>query len=193
MEAEFAAIAAAPTRWLISQWLILLTFLLFIPAVVGLLGLLRDRWVVPGYIGGGLMLLGSYFHGAVIGFALVEVPLVQRGGQHAQLVALTDAFFRHAAFSMILLPFIGFFLGTLILALVLWQARLVPAWIAALLGAAVFAELFGPDRASPELMFVMFQLSFSWLGWRILQAPHTEVGSKPIRQTTGEREGVASG
>lgn len=80
MGEELAAISEYTGRWLVGEFLNLITFFLFMLAALGILHLLRHRAVVLGHLGGGLVLLGSFFHGVIIGFALVEVPLVESGG-----------------------------------------------------------------------------------------------------------------
>jgi hypothetical protein len=169
MEGELAFIAAHPERWLVSNFLTLLTFVLLMPAVFGIMHLLRERSVALGHIGGGLALLGGYFHAAVIGYALVEVPLVERGGEIAQMMAFTDQMYEHTAFTMVLLPFLGFYLGLIMLAVALWRARVAPLWVATVIVAGLLSEFFGPEGLSPELMFILLLVGFGWLGLKVLR------------------------
>ncbi|MDP9379840.1 MAG: hypothetical protein M3Q29_06755 [Chloroflexota bacterium] len=170
---ELAAISA-PGRWLVSDFLNLLTFFLMIPAVFGLLHLLRHRAVALGHIGAALALLGLFFHGAIIGFALVEVPLVESGLERAQMVAFAERMYEGPAFLMILAPFIGFYLGMIILAVALWRAKVAPLWVSVLLVAGLLSEFVGTDAVSPELMFVLLLISLGWLGLRVLRTPDAE-------------------
>jgi len=101
-----AAIAEHTGRWLVSEFLNLITF--FMLAVLGIAHLLRHRAVVLGHVGGGLVLLGAFFHGAIIGFALVEVPLVEGGIMGDRMTEFADGMYESAAFTMILFPFLSF-------------------------------------------------------------------------------------
>jgi hypothetical protein len=56
--AKFAAIADNIERWHTATVLNMLGVILFLPAILGLMHLLRARSVVLGHIGGGLALLG---------------------------------------------------------------------------------------------------------------------------------------
>ena len=174
MEQELAHIAANPNRWLISNLLVLLTFALFTPAVYGMLRLLQGRARIAGVIGAGLIVLGAYFHGAVIGYATVELPLVEFGDDRAQALAFAERMYEHQAFTAILMPFLAFYLGLVVMAIALWRGRAAPLWVAALIVAAIAAEFFGPEAASPELMWVLFLVSFGWLGLKVLRTPDAQ-------------------
>lgn len=168
MGEELAVISEHPGRWLVGGFLNLITFFLFMLAALGIMHLLRDRSVVPGNVGGGLVLLGAFFHGAIIGYALVEVPLVESGGARGRMVEFAGGMYESAAFMMILLPFLSFFVGWVLLAIALWRARVAPLWVAATLGVAPLSEFFGPEAVSPELMFALFLVSLGYLGLRAL-------------------------
>ncbi len=171
---ELSAISAHTGRWLVSDFLNLLTFFLMIPAVFGLLHLLRHRSVALGHIGAALALLGLFFHGAIIGFALVSVPLVESGMERAQMVAFAERMYEGPAFIMILAPFIGFYLGMILLAVALWRAKVAPLWISVLLVAGLLSEFVGTDAVSPELMFVLLLVSLGWIGLRVLRMSDTQ-------------------
>lgn len=183
LAAERAAIAAHPTQWMISTFLQLIGLFLLIPGVVALTQLLRNRAVILGHIGSGLVVIAIYFHAAVVGFALVEVPMVADGG--AELMAFADTMYDHPAFTMIVLPFLGFFLGWTLLAVALWRAQVAPLWVAAVTIAGAASELFGPEALSPELMLVLFTVAFGYLGLKLLRMPGT-----PSERTTEASSGA---
>jgi hypothetical protein len=166
---ELTAISENTGRWLAGDFLTLLSFFLMIPAVLGILHLLRHRAVALGHIGAALALLGLFFHGAIIGFALVEVPLVESGFERTEMVAFAERMYEGTAFIMILAPFIGFYVGLLLLAVALWWAKAAPIWVSALIVAGLLSEFFGPEALSPELMFVLLLVSLGWLGWKVLR------------------------
>jgi hypothetical protein len=157
---ELAVISEHAERWLISSFLTLLSFFLLTPAVLGMAHLLRDRGVAPGRVGAGLFLLGLCFHAAVIGCSLVEVPLTTSGIERARRIAFTERMYDDAAFTMVLLPFLGFYLGSIILAVGLWRARGVPLWVVVAIILALLAEFFGPEALSPGPMFLLLLVGF---------------------------------
>ncbi len=166
---ELATISDQPVLWLIGTFLTLLSFLLLTPAVLGLVHLLSKHSVTLGHIGGGLVLLGAFFHAAIIGFALVEVPLVESGIERTQMVAFANQMYEGAAFLMILFPFLAFYLGSIILAVAVWRARVAPLWVAAVIVAATPSEFFGPEALSPELMLALLLVGFGWIGLKVLR------------------------
>ena len=172
--AELSAISAQTERWLVSDFLNLLSFFLMIPAVLGILHLLRHRAVALGHIGAALTLLGLFFHGAIIGFALVSVPLVESGLERTEMVAFAERMYEGPAFIMILAPFIGFYLGLIFLAVALWRAKVVPIWSAGLIVVGLLSEFFGSDALSPELMFALLLVSLGWLGLKVLRMPDAQ-------------------
>jgi hypothetical protein len=116
-----------------------------------------------------LLIVGSFFHGAIIGFALVEVPLATSGIEQPQLLALMDQLFAHPAFSMLLIPFTGFFLGLLTLSAAMWRARITARWVPVCIIAGAGSIFIGPESFDNELMFTFFLLSFGYLGLHILR------------------------
>ncbi len=181
MGEELAAISEHKGRWLVGEALNLITFFLFMLAALGTLHLLRHRSVVLGHMGGGLVLLGAFFHGAIIGFALVEVPLVESGGARDRMVEFANGMYESTAFTMILFPFLSFFVGWILLAIALWRARVAPIWVSVTLGVAPLSEFFGPEAVSPELMFALFLIGLGYLGLRVLRlsAKDWERGEAP--------------
>ena len=164
---ELAAISEHTGRWLIGGFLNLISFFLFMLAVLGIVHLLGHRSVILGHVGGGLVLLGAFFHGAIIGFALVEVPLVESGGPRDRVIEFANQMYESAAFMMILFPFLGWVL----LAIALWRARVAPLWVAATLVVAPLSEFVGPEAVSPELMLALFLIALGYLGLKILRLP----------------------
>ena len=132
MSQELAYISANNQHWVISNYFTLLMGALMTPAIFILTALVRNRSALLGYIGAALALLGIYFHGAVVGYSMVEAPLVQSAIARDQVLTFVEkAMYDHTAFTMILIPFIGFFLGIILLAVALWRARVTPIWVSA--------------------------------------------------------------
>jgi hypothetical protein len=172
---ELAAISENPGGWMIGNFMTLISYFLLIPAVLGLVHLLSDRSVTLGHIGGALVLLGLYFHAAVVGYSLVELPLTVSEIEWSTLLSFTEqTYYNHTAFTMLLLPFLGFYVGSIILAIALWRGRVVPLWIALVIVAALVSEFIGPEAWSPQLMFALLFIGFGWIGVKMLRMADLE-------------------
>lgn len=168
MSRELAYIAAHETRWLLANHLMVLMGALMALAIGVLMALARRRAAVLGYLGGALAVLGISFHGAVVGYSLVQAPLLTGELPRASVQAFTEgAMYEHPAFTAILIPFLGFFLGMILLAVALWRARVAPAWVAAMIAAAPLTEFVGLTALSPELMFVLLTVAFAHIAFRL--------------------------
>lgn len=176
MGEELAAISEHTARWLVGEFLNLITFFLIMLAALAVVYVLRHRSVILGHVGNGLVLLGAFFHGAIIGFALVEVPLVKSGGMSDQTIEFTNAMYESAAFTMILFPFLSFFVGWILLAIALWRARITPLWVATILGVAPLSEFFVPKTVSPELMFALFLIALGYVSLKIVHLSDNDWG-----------------
>jgi hypothetical protein len=172
MEGEVAFIAENPNPWLLGNFLNLVAFLLFIPAILGLTRLFRHRAVILGHFGAGLAVVGLYFHGAVIGYSLVQIPLVESGWENT--LTFSEQMYEHLAFTVILMPFLTFFLGLLLISIAIWRARVAPLWVPAAIVVGLVSNFVAPREVSPELMFILFLLSFGWLGMKILRMSSME-------------------
>ena len=171
MSQELEFIAAHNTRWLIANYLTLLMGALMTMAIGILMTLARVRAAVLGYFGGMLAIFGIYFHGAVVGYSLVQAPLVASELPKHGVLGFTDqAMYQDSAFTAILIPFLGFFLGMILLAVALWRARVAPAWVAAIIAAAPLTEFLGIRVASPDLMFALLTIGFGSIAVRRMRS-----------------------
>jgi len=137
-----AAAADSPDAWYVAHLLVLVSLAVAIPAVLGLMHMLRERETSFGHVGGGLALLGILaFTGivAVEGFAGWQIA---KGGDDA---ALLERLYDSAGF---VIPFVlmgfAFMLGMLVLAVGLYRAHAVQAWMALFvaIGAVLMAVAF---------------------------------------------------
>ena len=174
LDEELANISAHIERWLAGNFLVILSFFLMAPAVLGVLHLLRERSVALGHVGAALALLGIFFHGAIIGYSLVEAPLVESEFEKERVVEFTTRMYESPAFIMILAPFVGVSLGMTILAVALWRANVVPVWISALIVMALLSEFVGTDALSPELLYAFLLVGLRWLGLKVLRTPDAQ-------------------
>ena len=138
---QVATIADNLDAWYVAHLLAFVSIVLVVPAVLGLMHMLRERQVALGHVGGGLALLGLL---AFTGLVAMELVLWQMAGagDTAETVALLERLNETAG---IVIPFVllsfGFALGMGLLAVGLYRARAVQSWMAVLV--AVGAILFG--------------------------------------------------
>ena len=138
---QVATIADNLDAWYVAHLLAFVSIVLVVPAVLGLMHMLRERQVALGHVGGGLAILGLL---ALTGLVAMELVLWQMAGagSTAETVALLERLNETAG---IVIPFVllsfGFSIGMAVLAVGLYRARAVQSWMAVFV--AVGAILFG--------------------------------------------------
>jgi len=169
--AQFGVVAANADEWAMAHVILLAGTVLAVPAVLGLMHMLRERQVAFGHVGGGMALLGLMAIAGVIG---IEMTLWQMAeGSRAEMVALLE---RMTEATAIVLPFFVMSLfggiGLAVLGMGLYRAQAVHAWAAACVGLAgvlfivealAYAGVFGLIAAA--LLFVGLG-SIGWMVWR---------------------------
>jgi hypothetical protein len=138
---QVATIADNLDAWYVAHLLALVSIALMVPAVLGLMHMLREREVAFGHVGGGLAMLGLLAFAGIVGMELAMWQMVA-GGSTREAVALLE---RLNSTAGILIPFafvsFGFALGLACLAAGLYRARAVQSWMA--ISTAAGAILFG--------------------------------------------------
>jgi hypothetical protein len=138
---QVATIADNLDAWYVAHLLALIAIAVMVPAVLGLMHMLREREVAFGHVGGGLAMLGLLAFAGIVGMELVMWQMVA-GGSTREAVALLERLNETAG---IVIPFafvsFGFALGLASLAAGLYRARVVQSWMA--VSVAVGAVLFG--------------------------------------------------
>lgn len=139
--AQLAVAADHLDRWFVAHLLILVSIALAVPAILGLMHMLREREVAYGHVGGGLALLGLLAFTGIVAIDGFVGWQAAAGGDRAAMTALFERLNDAAGF---VIPFFivsfGFMLGLVVLAIGLYRARAAQGWMAAFL--AVAAVLF---------------------------------------------------
>lgn len=168
---QFGVVAANADEWAMAHVILFAGTVLAVPAVLGLMHMLRERQVAFGHMGGGMALLGLMAIAGVIG---IEMTLWQMAeGSRAEMVALLE---RMTEATAIVVPFfvMSLFtgLGLAVLGLGLYRAQAVHTWAAACVGLAgvlfivealAYSSVFGLVAAA--LLFVGLG-SIGWMVWR---------------------------
>ena len=151
---QVATIADNLDAWYVAHLLAFVSIVLVVPAVLGLMQMLRERQVALGHVGGGLAILGLL---ALTGLVAMELVLWQMAGagNTAETVALLERLNETAG---IVIPFVllsfGFSLGMATLAVGLYRARAVQSWMAVFVGVGAIAFGFAVATAMNWLAIV---------------------------------------
>jgi hypothetical protein len=138
---QVATIADNLDAWYVAHLLALISIAVMVPAVLGLMHMLREREVAFGHVGGALTMLGLLAFTGIVAMELVMWQMAA-GGDTREAVALLERLNETAG---IVIPFVavsfGFALGVACLAIGLYRARAVQSWMA--ISVAAGAILFG--------------------------------------------------
>jgi hypothetical protein len=164
--AQLAAVAGDPDRWYVANLLGLVAIVLGVPAVLGLMHMLRERRVAAGHVGGAFALFGLLMFMAGTAISMVVWQMVAGGADQAQMAGLLD---RVNSTTGTFIPFyvgpFAFAFGMLLLAWGLWQARAVHWLMAFCIAAGAIALTCGLAFASITLAIIGAAVLFAGQGW----------------------------
>jgi len=156
------------TRFLAANLLAVLLQILLVPALLGLLHLLKGREVALGHIGGGLALAGVFGYMGVLATEFVVLQMAQ--GDRREMISLAERVYGSVGFAVFLMMFLfGLLLGLIVLSVALWRARIAPIWVAVCIALASVLDLV----ASTSTVAVV-------LAWILLLAGLGRIGSKVL-------------
>jgi hypothetical protein len=131
---QVATIAENLDAWYTAHLIALVAIVVTVPALLGLMHMLRERQVALGHVGGGLAMVGLLAFVGIVAMELVMWQLVGEGDT-AAAVTLLQGLNESAG---ILIPFalmsFGFAIGMALLAVGLYRARAVQSWMAVCVG-----------------------------------------------------------
>ncbi len=163
--AQLAIVRDNMDAWYISNLLLFASLVLFVPAVLGLMHMLREREAAFGHLGGGLTLLGIVSAAGAVGIAMVVWQMAAPGADQAQMTALLDRVTDTAGTAI---PFLWLNLcvgvGIALVALGLYRARAVQSWTAAFLAIGGVCATIAFPLASELLAIVGGAFLFVSLG-----------------------------
>jgi hypothetical protein len=154
---QIEAIARQPDRWYWFALLTLLGSMLLVPALLGVMNLMRERAPLAGCVGGSLALFGAL---VAIGDSTVQLVTWQMGAAGAdvaQMAALMNRFDDAAGSALIFtIGGLAVVAGTAVLAFGLARARIAPAWTAACLPLGTIVNIVAFGAASRSLLAVSY-------------------------------------
>jgi hypothetical protein len=116
---QLLTVAANRDQWFVSELLILLSLVAFVPAVLGLMHMLREREVGFGHAGGALGLVGIM---AAVGSVAIGMVMWQMAATPANVALINRVEDATGTFVLFYLAVFGLTLGTLALCAGLWRA-----------------------------------------------------------------------
>ena len=162
---QLAVVGANLDAWYVSHLLVLLSLVLAVPAVLGLMHMLRERQVAWGHIGGGLAMLGLLALTALVAIDGLVVWQMAAAGETAAMTALYETFMDTAgiAIPVFLLSF-AFAVGVVMLSMGLYFARAVQAWMSVFIEIGAIGLAVGNAAALDWLAIVGAAFLFVGLG-----------------------------
>lgn len=161
-------VAEHSTRFLVANLLAVLLQVLLVPALLGLLHLLKGRGVVLGHIGGGLALAGVFGYMGILATEFVLLEMAE--GDRQEMVALAERVYGSVGFAIFLLMFLfGLLLGLIVLSVALWRARIAPIWTAACIAlASVLDFVASTSSVAVMLAWILLLAGLGWIGLKVL-------------------------
>jgi hypothetical protein len=153
---QLSVITDNPERWLFSNVAILGSLLLAIPAVLGLMHMLREREVGYGHAGGALALIGVFASSCAVAIqGFVGWQMASTGANTSEMVALWERINQTAGslIALFLVPFC-FAIGMAILCIGLYRARAVQPWTAAAIAVGAVGVVAAGPLASEVVSIV---------------------------------------
>jgi hypothetical protein len=179
---QLRVIVADPGRWDLVHVLILVSLVLFFPAVLGLMGFLQRRAAWLGLIGGAFVAIGVVFLAAWVGAeGFVSSALAGlTANRQAELASAEHAIIvPTGALSLVATMSFLFIAGWLALAVGLFAARTVPRWTSVAMGVGVLL-----------LMGSVLYLQIGAVGAAALAVGVGGIGLQVLRGTHGVGEAI---
>jgi hypothetical protein len=165
--ADLALISAHHSAFVAEAVLEAAAWIVFIPGVLGIVHLLRQRGVVLGHVGGVLAILGMISFVAESAIAQATAVLAEDAG-HRAVYAQAVYSMRHSPLAaFVLLALLGE-IGLILLAVAMRRARRAPGWVVAATAVAVLVDFAPiPDPLGLIITWLLLGLAFGRIGWAI--------------------------
>lgn len=150
-------VADNKARDVIGGLLFLFAPLVLVPAMMGVIRLMRRRGVTLGQVGAALIMFGGLMTMAFYGYGVVQyIAATESGLDHAQMAKLFDAVDDSALQIPVILGFVvGLLIGSILLAIALWRNRVVPVWGPIALVISAILGFFGMNTVIGAISFAL--------------------------------------
>lgn len=181
-EEQLSAIAANSGLWAVVTILNMVGLLLFVPAILGLMHLLRERSTVLSHVGGGLALVGVLgFVGHNAGYFGFMGGLATSEMSQEQMLQFVGHMETSVSVIMYVLMFLlGFQFGPLLLGIGLYRTRVVPRWTAGLVILGMVLWIVAGFTPASESMvaivavWILFSVGLGSTGLHVLAMSDTD-------------------
>lgn len=165
--ADLALISAHHSAFLAEAVLEAAAWIVFIPGVLGIVHLLRQRGVVLAHVGGILAVLGMISFVAESAVAQATAVLAGDAGHRALYAQAVNSMHHSPLAAFVLLALLGE-IGLILLAIAMRRARRAPRWVVAAAVIAVIADFAPiPDPLGLIITWLLLGLAFGRIGWVI--------------------------
>jgi hypothetical protein len=167
LTADLALISAHHSAFVANAVLEAAAWILFIPGVLGIVHLVRQRGVVLGHLGGILAIVGMISFVAESAIAQATAVLARDAGHRALYAQAVNSMRHSPLVAFLLLALLGE-IGLILLAIATRRARRAPSWVVAAVAVAVlvdFAPL--PNPFGLIVSWLLVALAFGRIGWGI--------------------------
>lgn len=187
--AHLAVVAEDPDRYYAAHAILLVGVALFLPALLGLMHLLRRRATALGHLGAGLAMIGLFGATAIVSLDGIAVTQMAQPEANAdEMAALLDRIKESAGLRAVaVVGAMAWAIGMLLLAYGLWQARRVrPLVSLGIAGAAitVFIAQATDNQTIFAIAFALYLLVLGPLGRRVLAQSDEEWAGESAAPTT---------
>lgn len=193
-EEHLATVAANLGLWQTMTIINMISVILFVPAVLGILHLLRRRGAVLGHVGGALALVGLLGAAGHNVFAnVLDGAMASLEGARPQMIQLAQQIEGTSSFLFVLLMFIvGFVLGNILLAIGIYRARVAPRWAAALFGLAMLVSAnAGSSLGLTIIAMLLLIAGMGTIGLKVLTM--TDTDWERVRMSASAEEKITDG
>jgi hypothetical protein len=163
-------LAEEPGRNDAATTLFIVGFVLLVPALIGLVHLIRERGIVLGHIGGVLAVLGTILYPVLFSTTFYDLSLAENLPVD-QAVEAQEGTEDYVGPYFVFIPAIfGWTLGLILLSVALLRARIAPVWFLVLVilaNVAIFAGE-GESTVVSALGTLLFLVAFGSLGLKVL-------------------------
>jgi hypothetical protein len=171
--AHLAVVRENPDRYFVAHAILLLGLVLFLPAVLGLMHLLRQRATAFGHVGGGLAMIGLFGATAIVAVDGIAVSQMGRPGvSPAEMATLLDGIKESVGLRIVaVVAGISLLSSILLLAYGSWRARVLQPWAAGALAVAAIVFFLGQVTDNSRIFaaaFAIYLVALGPLGWRTL-------------------------
>ena len=173
-----------PDRYFVAHAILLTRLMLFLPAVLALVHMLKGKQPALGHAACGLAIVGMFGAAGIVTMDGVAVSQMAQPEANAQeMAALRDRIKESNGLRAVArVTGISFMIGMVLLAFALWRARGAPHWVAAGIAAAaitLFVAYVTDNRSIFVLAFALYAVAFIPLGVTTLMQSDDEWAGHP--------------